>query len=197
MDELFKALRRFITRDLIYLVGGGSVVASFLYVFDRVPHPNDHVILYLLMAGISYVVGYTLQDVFGLLPAFPTAAPRTLNRYQRRLYAWYTRDTWQQIPNTTDFERAEEELNDERQIAWLERITSLQQVCTTIGPCWFVAAALVGVRWWFKGRGPFDLTLALAAFGMALVLVHLGWVKASQQAQYLHRHRSDRRLKSG
>jgi len=189
MDELFKALRRFITRDLIYLVGGGSVVASFLYTFDRVPSPNDHVVLYLLIAGISYVVGYALQDASCLLPILPTAAPRRLNCYQRALYRWYTREQWQDIPDTTDFEQAEEGLKDERQIAWLERVTSLQQLSTIVGPCWFVSAWLVGVAWWLRGRSCFDLTLTLAALTMAVVLGHLAWVKAGQQAQYLHRHR--------
>lgn len=189
MDELFKALRRFITRELIYIIGGGSVVASFLYAFDRVPSPHDHVVLYLLIAGISYVVGYVLQDAFCLLPVLPTAAPHRLNCYQQTLYRWYTREQWQNIPDTTDFEQAEETLKDERQIAWLERITSLQQVCTTVGSCWFVSGGFLSGRWWFMSRSGFDLTLTMAALSMAVVLAHLAWVKAGQQAQYLHRHK--------
>lgn len=190
MDELFKALRRFITRDLIYLIGGGSVVASFLYMFDRVPSPHDHPILYLLIAGISYVVDYVMQDAFCLLPALPTTAPRRLKRYQRKFFEWYTREEWQDIPDIINLEQAEEELINEHQIAWLERITSLQQACTTVGPCWLVSGGLIGVRWWFKSATCFDLALALAARGMAVALAHLAWVKAGQQAQYLHRHQS-------
>ena len=188
MDELVRALRHFITRDLIFLVGGGSVVASFVYTFGQPPTPRDPVVLYLLAAGISYVVGYALQDASGLLPVLPTTAPRKLNRYQRRLFEWYTREQWQDIPETTDFQRAEEGLQHERQIAWLERITSLRQVCTTVAPCWVVSAGLLGVRRWQKGAQDFDLPVALAAFVIAVVLGHLAWVKAAQEARYLHGH---------
>jgi len=188
MDEFFKALRHFITRDLVYLVGGGSVVASFLYTFDRLPTPNDHVVVYLLIAGISYVVGYALQDGFSFLPGFTTTTPRTLNRYQRFLYERYTRTRWEEIPEATNFQQVENALRDERQTALLERIISLQQVGTTVGPCWLVSAGLLGVRWWFKGGGRFGLALASASLFMGLVLAHLAWVRAGQQAQYLSRH---------
>lgn len=188
MDELVRALRHFITRDLIFLVGGSSVVASFVYTFGVPPTPKDPVVLYLLVAGISYVVGYALQDAGGLLPVLPTTAPRKLNWYQRRLYKWYTREQWEDIPEKWDFQRAEEGLQCERQIAWLERITSLRQVCTTVAPCWVVSAGLLGLRWSKKVGQDFDLPAALAGLCIAVVLGHLAWVKAAQEAQYLHRH---------
>ena len=188
MDELVKTLRHFITRDLIFLVGGGSVVASFVYTFGLPPTSKDPVVLYLLVVGISYVLGYALQDASGLLHVLPTTAPRKLNRYQRWFYKCYTREPWQDIPGTTNFQRAEEGLQHGRQIAWLERITSLRQVCTTVAPCWVVSAGLLGIRRWQKGGQDFDLPAAFAGLCIAVVLGHLAWVKAAQEAQYLHEH---------
>ena len=188
MNELIRALQRFITRDLIYLIGGGSLVVSFLYTFERLPSPNDHGALYLLIAGISYVVGYTVQDSFGLIRVIPTTAPHRLNRYLRFLYRCYVREPWRDIPDATNFERAEEKLADDRQVVWLERITTFQQIGTTVGPCWFASALLLGTRWCLKGGGRFELAVVIGAFLMALILVHLAWIKAAQQAQYLSRH---------
>jgi hypothetical protein len=90
-------------RELIFLVGRSSVVGNFVYTFGAPPTAKDHVVPNLPAAGISYVVGYALQDVHGLLSFLPTATPQNLNRYQRRFYEWYTRELWQNIPKTTDF----------------------------------------------------------------------------------------------
>jgi len=188
MNELISALRRFIMRDLTYLIGGGSLVASVLYTLDRLPKPGADLTLYLLIAGISYVVGYALQDSFGLLHIVPTTAPRALNPYCQSLYRCYVREAWTDIPVGMSFQRAEERLSDERQMAWLERITSLQQVGTTVGPCWLTSSVFLGARWWLKGGDGFGLVLPLCGGLMGLILVHLAWIKAAQQAQYLSRH---------
>jgi hypothetical protein len=188
VEELVRALSRFIARELVYVMGGASVVGSFLLVFGRLPSANDHIVLYLLLAAISYVVGYVLQDAFCLLPILPTEAPKRLNWYGAAIYKLYARRPWRDIPAGTDFEEAEEALKDERQIASVERIIFFQIVGTAIGPCWFVCAVLFFLSWG-ASKSRFELALAVAALAMAVLLGHLAWVKAGQQAQYLYRHR--------
>ena len=75
MGELVTALRHYIARDLVFLVSGGSVVATFLYVFSPVPILSGWpTISYVLAAGIAYVVGYAVQDICSLA-GFVTTAP--------------------------------------------------------------------------------------------------------------------------
>jgi hypothetical protein len=189
VNELINVLRRFIARDLVFLIGGGSVVGSFLYTFTCLPTPDEHVVLFLFLGGVSYVVGYVVQDGFALLGLVPTTNPRRLPRWLARLYARYVRDQrqqWRDLPDT-DFERAEENLTPD-QALWLERITTLQQVGATVGPCWVVSAGLLVVRLRLNGVARFGLVLAIGGFGLALVLFCLAWIKAAQQAQYLARH---------
>ena len=61
MNELAKALKHFITRDILYLIGGGSVVCAFLYLFDRLTLSPMPTAFYYLAAGIGYAVGYASQ----------------------------------------------------------------------------------------------------------------------------------------
>ena len=35
MDKLIEALRRFLYRDLIYVIGGAAVILTFLHFFNR------------------------------------------------------------------------------------------------------------------------------------------------------------------
>jgi hypothetical protein len=75
MGDLIQVLRRFVARDLVYLTGGGCVVASFLYALGRLPSGSEHTVFYILLAGIAYVMGHALQDGFSLLPGFTTTIP--------------------------------------------------------------------------------------------------------------------------
>jgi hypothetical protein len=190
MDELVKTLRYYIMRDLIFLLGGGSVLVSFLYAFDVSWTNTEHVAVYLLAAGISYVIGYALQDVCGLLPILPTNAPRNLNCYLQWFYKLYVGEEWQDIPPETNFEQAEEGLKDKRQIAWLERITSLRQICTTFAPCWTFSSTILLVKYWLICGQDSNVIAAIALVGFCIVVVlgHLAWLKSAQEAQYLRRH---------
>jgi len=193
-EQFVRALRHFILRDSIFLAGGGSVVLSFLHTFGPMPSPTDHFTVFLLLAGISYVVGYALQDAICLLPWF-TTAPAKMNRRLAekrfsRLYRLYTGDLWQEIPNDFDFESAEEQLN-QAQTIWLDRITVLQQVSTTFIPCCFLSSCLLFYDA-YKGSDGFSAPLATAAFLLGVILVPLGRLKIAQQAQYLFRHGGNR-----
>jgi hypothetical protein len=67
MGELPRNVREFIVRDLIYIAGGGLVIVSFLYRFDRLPDQDTPLAFYLLGAGAAYVVGSALQDIFSIV----------------------------------------------------------------------------------------------------------------------------------
>jgi len=37
MEDLINAFRKFLIRDMSFIVGGGSVIISFLFVYDHKP----------------------------------------------------------------------------------------------------------------------------------------------------------------
>lgn len=187
MDEFFRIFKHFLARDLIFLIGGGTVVTSFLYYFDRLPVDSTPVSFILLGTGIAYIVGYALQDGFSLLPFVRTAPLHRLNWYVRWFYRRFTREQWQDIGVEVNFERVTETIVEERQRAELERIITLKQMGTTGGPCGLVASLFIGLKW-LESCARFDLVLLFAALIFGFLLIHLGWIKLAQQAQYLSQH---------
>lgn len=62
MNELVKALKNFIVRDIIYILGGASVIISFLYLFGKIDiiRKETPTVIFLFIAGIGYVIGYSI-----------------------------------------------------------------------------------------------------------------------------------------
>jgi hypothetical protein len=189
MGELIKAFQRFIARDLVFMVAGGAVVGAFLHTFGRIPRSDDHLVFYLLLAGISYAVGYSVQDAFSLTPLLTTAHVQRPNSFVTWLYRRFTRTEWVDISDI-DLDQARERITDGEQLAQLERIITLKQVGNAVGPSFALSGLLFLSKWW-TGSDTFDLAVALAAFWLGFVLVCLGWVKGAQQAQFTARHGSE------
>jgi hypothetical protein len=58
ISDLPKSIRDFLARDLIQIVGGGTVLTSFLYSSNRLPIDDIPFAFTLLGIGLSYVIGY-------------------------------------------------------------------------------------------------------------------------------------------
>lgn len=186
MNELLKALKDFLARDLIFLAGGATVVTSLLYVLRRLPSADDHVALYFLLAGLSYFVGYAVQDSFGILRVVTTRPPRALRWHMPLLYWLYTGDRWCDVNRTVDFATVEQRISqNEWQRVQFERMITLQQVGSVGGPSALVASCILAFRGWAGVGDPFARTLTVAGFTLGVILAHLAWLKAAQQARYL------------
>ncbi len=196
MDELVRSLRRFIARDVIFIVGGSAVILSFCYAFDRLwildmPRP-----LYLVAAGFAYVLGYVVQDLFGLLRLVTTAHVFNPPGWVRRIYRLHTGREWVEI---APFDGEGALLAIERAAAKgevpeatsnrLERLVALRQVGTTLGPCCLLSCGFLLFRA-FKFQDPFDIGLGVAVLVLGAALVVLGWLKGAQQMELTHRLRS-------
>ena len=186
MVELIKALGRFVARDLVFIVGGSTVILSTAYAFDR-RYPVDlPATYYLLGAAFAYVLGYAIQDLFGLTPILTMADYFQPNCFVRWLYRRFTREQWQDIPAFDPYEldvtiRARESAG----LAFLERLVSIRQVGSTMGSCMLVAAIPVYLRAFSKEGDHTDLLLAVSATVLGIGLICLSWVKAAQQMRYM------------
>jgi hypothetical protein len=196
VGDLLKAFERFIARDLILITSGGIVVLSFLSCFDRVPHPEDSWALYLLLGGVAYFVGLTIQDVFSVMWAVSTAAytmPQE-DRFRRWLYRRYNGKGNDRYFRTVeiDLEYARDTIRRSDDLDRLERIVTLKQAGTAGGPCLVVAGTLLLLHWFKKTReGPswewFDVALPVASIVIGILLIWFSWVRAAQQTQFLVR----------
>jgi hypothetical protein len=190
MNELLTAFRRFIGRDLVLLVSGGAVVATFLYVTGRVPSAADSSVVFVLLAGIGYFVAYAIQDGFSLTGISTTASEPTPNRFIQWLFKRYTREEWQSVALTRQqLATIGEQIQGEAVLARLERIVMLKQVCTAGGPSFLLCAGMLLLNWYRHGA-PFDAVVGVVAALLAILLITLGWLKAAQQAQFIARHSS-------
>jgi hypothetical protein len=186
MDELFKALRHFIARDLVFVIGGGTVLAAALYTFGKLPDGDEPFLLYLLAVGIAHAVGYALQDGFSLTGLTTVTPPRKLIRPLRWFFERFTGDKWEDIEDEIDLQGARDRIKEERDIANFERIINLGQVGTTMTPSSLATAVFMVFRACDSGSR-FDWFLVGAASVLAVVFLILAWIKAAQQTQYIIR----------
>lgn len=93
MAELVAAFRRFLTRDLVFVVGGGSIIVSWLHVHNRLPVGNIPTWLLLFTAATAYVVGYAAQELWSTMGIVSTGHMTWIVRDARWLptvYRWFT-----------------------------------------------------------------------------------------------------------
>ena len=192
MDETLKGFRRFLARDLVFVIGGGAVVGSFLHLFNRLPAANDSWVLFGLLAGVGYLIAYALQDVLSLTPLVTTVSVQNPNRFVRWLYRRFMRESWTEIgPKIdADLNKALDNITDEAQLDRLERIIMLKQVGTAGGPCMALCGIFFFVRWSRAMGEQMDLFVAIAGLTLGVTLVCLGWLKCAQQAQFIAKRRS-------
>jgi hypothetical protein len=182
MDEFVKALRHFIFRDAVYIVGGSGVIASRLYRFHRLPTAELPVAVYALLAGMAYFVGWAVQDVASIVRVVSTA-PLTPGRVTNRLYFLFTRQKWPKlVPQSGD-----ENIN-----ARLERHMTQMIAGATLGPCCLIAFGFVAWKcrvesgtfdfrtWANSDSGLADLTLAIGLLVFSVAFFALSRIKNAQ-----------------
>lgn len=187
MDELVKALRYFIARDVLYIVGGGSVCAAVLYTLGRLPHGDVATWLLVLGAGIAYGAGYAIQEMLSLTPLLTTAPVLTPGRLVRALYGRFTLSQWTDVDTRLWPQRWDqfEKTADERIYGQFQRIIALKHVGSALGSNWLVVAGILGAKWYWCGRLPEDLMVGVATFLAASGLLAVAWLKGAEQTQHV------------
>ena len=186
MGELPKNIREFIVRDLIYVVGGGVVLTSFLYRFDRLPDGDTPVAFYLLGAGIAYVVCNVLQDVFSIFRLVTTAPVFKLGKSWRWIYRRFTNEAWKEIDNFNPGQtrRAIRSLRrkDPGYAADYERVISGLILAATMAPCTLMSALLVLWKC-LVCPNQFDVCLFAALLALSVGLFVLARLRAARMAR--------------
>ena len=184
--ELPKSVREFLVRDLIYIIGGGCILVSFLYRFDRLPGERTPVAFYLLGTGVAYVLGCAAQDLFSIARFVTTGPVVKPGRFIRYIYRRFTGEQWGELKG---FEPSEVRQairsvlkEDEARAAHYERAIGGMILATTMAPCTLICSGLVFWRALASCSG-FDFALAGASLALSVGLFVLAWLKASQVTQ--------------
>jgi len=186
MSDLFKAFEKFLFRDMSFLLGGSVVVASGMYVFNGLPTGDVLAFEYFIGAGVAYAVGYSVQEVFTLLRIVRTKAGYSPNWLSSSLYHLFDRRRAVQVdPREYQeakrwlYEQAPQRFRDDH-----ERTEALKQVGTTLGPCFFLSGVILLGKDVLL-RLEYESAVSWGFVVLGLVLFLLGWLKVTQQAQYL------------
>lgn len=154
IDDWIKFSRHYVARDLAYIIGGTSLLLCFNYLC---PNTKSYIFSsdisiteYLFIAGVAYVFGYLVQDLFCIVfPKFFATSIKKLtpSKFMNRAYERYTQTKvdWEILPDydedvATIFINLE---RSERNQAELERLTAHFVMCTAIGSCWLIVGVIL------------------------------------------------------
>lgn len=186
MDEFVKAVRRFIVRDLLYVIGGSLVMFALLSGLHKMPGPTAQVHEYLFLCGMAYVAGYTVQDTTSMLGITSTRNISRPHRLARWCYERFSGERWAETRvDRSDLlflvTRVHSRLRLDILMAERERYITLMQMGTTMGPCCVLASLILLSQRFTPAPGDFcDLLLIVPLVIMGVLLTSLGWVKACQ-----------------
>ena len=189
MQYIIKAFTKFFFRDVMFVLGGSAIILSFLYVYDRLPSKEPSIGVYALAVGFAYALGYAVQDIFTLFRVVRAKAGVPPNSFAKFLY-WLFERRKVEFPNfkNDQYENAKywlytdgpQRFRDDH-----ERTESLKQIGTTLGPCVALSGLLLLLLPLLKKYMCFDIVVTLAVLLLGISLFSLGWLKVTQQAQYL------------
>jgi hypothetical protein len=201
MNELARIFQHFLGRDIIYIFSGSIpllCVARILNLaednslfYSSLRHVS--IVWIVLATGVSYAIAYALQEFFCLIRVSSTAAERDPRWFTRILYGLYQRRCWTPINENFDVFEAERRIErneHERQAAHYERLVSLMQLGTTLGPSFLLSGtALLGWRFFCPQQNgtQLDVVVGLALLIFSLLFFALGKLKRAQVREYLFR----------
>jgi hypothetical protein len=200
MDSLAMALRRFLLRDLVYVVGGSIVLLAIARQQSWLARDSLALLptwIVWVGVGLAYVVGHVSQDVFCVLRIVRTAPHPRPNVWLRLIIRGLERRPWQRIALSVNHLYARERRlleapgSDDVRDSY-ERLVGLMMMGTSVGPSCLVAAACLGYRWYRAGCSNVDGWLAGVAMAVGWILVLLSRAKAAQMARFLVEQRIGR-----
>lgn len=186
MDSFVKAVEKFLTRDLLYILGGGSLIFSILYYFNIALPEKLESYQIIFGAGIAYVLGYIIQEIISLTPILTTSHFKP-NRFVRWLYKRFSNNDLSKDLNMTNLEAfftIYPSLSD-RQIEQIERTITLKHVGSTMGANWLVSSLFTLLKA-LESYSSFDIFMAIGLLLLSLFLIFLSWIKGAQQMQIFY-----------
>lgn len=195
MDNIAQVIRYFIYRDLIFILSGSTVIISAFYLYEKLELISEKLSLIYIFyfIGFSYIIGYIIQDIFGLLKINPVRAYlRPPPSIVKRLYRWFEGENWShQNIEKNDIKNIQIEMYNaseewDRSKAFLERIFVLKQISTAMFPSFLISSSIIGMHA-INTKTNLDYALAILFLFLSFTLLILGWIKSAQETDYILR----------
>jgi len=189
MVVLLKALRNFLARDVIYLLGGFCVLLSLMFIInEHYPFGEESKAIWIFFLGISYIIGFSVQELFCFIRLVTTSALFKPEPVVRVLYRLYMREKWQP---TEDFDQysasvkiSEAKLSHQT-LNELEWIRCVLLLTATMGSCGLSSGLMVGLKSLsIDYQQAFYLSIPICLLG--LVLIATNRVKAAQYRRSIY-----------
>jgi len=191
MNEFIKAVSKFISRDVSFVIGGGSIIGSFIFLFDPKllkdlqPLP---IWFLLFLAAVAYVVGFVTQEGFSLMSIVTTAAISPGKNYLKHLFEVWDRSKWEVPDYFNDLKWYLSVLDsgdkNQRLIDCIERIINLQIMGAAVGSSWFVSTVLLTVKSCLEPE-PVNIAMTFFTLMFSVVLIECSWLQGMMRRKAL------------
>ncbi|WP_299488970.1 hypothetical protein [Acaryochloris sp. IP29b_bin.137] len=173
MSDILKALKAFVGRDLSYVFAGSLIIASFLYLHNRMNLVEFPTAGYFVLAGISYVLSYVIRDTTAMIGLSPIMT-KPPGKFMKWVYKRLNGRPWNE--NISPYHiNTQIQINQRLSASnsqLLERIAMLSHLCSTTSPCFFLSGLILGYRaigqLSLPGNSSFGFDLSLAMFGITI-----------------------------
>lgn len=200
MKDFASALETLIMRDVMYIIGGATVILSSLLLVGTV-----HNISYLKIVvqikgfilfigiGIAYAVGYIVQELSHFFRFTTVHAWTQPKRIMRCVFNFYIREKVEFGPPVIDdpfefamdiYKTPEKKLPD-KAIAYIQRYINMKHVGITLGTNFFVSTILLVFQWCIAGRLCQGLVLPIVSAILSMALLMFGRIKGLEQFKYM------------
>lgn len=195
MNEFVKAFRQFLYRDTFYILGGVTILASYLYSFG--PNQNflthdyaNYPLVILYVIGICYPIGYLSQALFNVLGFTTSSIPDSpatefLGFYKKFRYEDYEVEGKDARKNETEvFDNLEQ---GDPNLGRLERLIALKQMGTTLGPSFVTSGFMILAKSLIDRNWQQSVQVHWPLLVLGTLLIVFSWVKVMDQAALVNR----------
>lgn len=193
MNEIAKIIGNFFYRDLVYITSGFTLIFSIIFCLDQInlltSLPQITTVFVLV---ISYSIGFSVQELFGMLKLCRTRA----NFKPRPITVFFYKLIYNKIPfngdnvNGGEIHGLKHELQKkaaERNLQEYYRIINLKHIGITLGPTYFLSGNIV-LLFTLLSNEIVDYKMVMSGslifFGCLLLII--GNIKSVQQAEFLY-----------
>jgi hypothetical protein len=184
MDTLVRALGRFATRDIPYVIGGLSIILAFLKLIEFPFPPDPSTAQLLFSVGVAYPVGYVVQEAMSLTGLVSSSIiiddREDSNKCKKWFFKRWAKEAWK-LPSKFNARHAYYEMyaKSPDATAEIERPIFLKHIGSAIGSSWLVCSPLLAISSWRTGNSSLGV-VAGAAFILSLLLILFGWLQTME-----------------
>jgi hypothetical protein len=185
-ETLLKNLGTTIVRDLIYVLGGASILFAFLYRFNFLSQSSVDIFIKIFLVGLAWIIGYATQEIFCIFGLVTTAYKKPnkfliflLNRFA------IPRD-WSNMPvdgkGLLKARLCIEKHCSTQTFGRIERTINLKQLGSTMGPCLLITFIIILSKLLFiKDINNYDWPLAIMSIILSLIFILINRLKVAEQ----------------